>query len=211
MPKEHRKRKISEQTDDSLNFESLSVSLESEKEKKSKKRRKDKNAQDFYDKKEEFLAWMAEIKGLNIESVNQFEEKRLFEEYVEDYNLANFPNKKYYDLQLYQKKLQQKAFIQQQQKELENIEMVVFNDEDQLKQKNKKQAEDFKKQQEQLQLQQLLQNQNIAKDIKEQQNIQNQLIQSYKTGDQQKVLELKKKLEPKKDENQGYQNQDDYI
>ena len=39
-----------------------------------------------------------EIKNMNIESMSHVEEKKLFESFVEDYNTASFPSKKFYDI-----------------------------------------------------------------------------------------------------------------
>ncbi len=36
--------------------------------------------------------------------MNQALEKKLFEEFMEEYNTASFPSKKYYDLSLWEKK-----------------------------------------------------------------------------------------------------------
>merc|ERR1711957_776153 len=69
-------------------------------------------AEDFFNKKPEFLAWALEVKKENTDTMGQMEMKNLFKEYIEDYNTATMPSKKYYNLQLWDammsKKRQQK-------------------------------------------------------------------------------------------------------
>ena len=55
---------------------------------------------DAYGKREEFNAWLTEVKGCNTERVKGAEEKALFREYVEDYNTATLPSEKYYNLEV---------------------------------------------------------------------------------------------------------------
>jgi len=56
-------------------------------------------AEDFYNKKAEFLAWAMEVKKSDTNVMGQMEMKNLFKEYIEDYNTATMPSKKYYNLQ----------------------------------------------------------------------------------------------------------------
>lgn len=39
---------------------------------------------------------------MNIESLGQYEEKKLFDDFIEDYNTASMPEKKYYDVNLWE-------------------------------------------------------------------------------------------------------------
>jgi hypothetical protein len=54
--------------------------------------------EDFFNKKPEFLAWAMEVKKENTDSMGQMQMRDLFKEYVEDYNTATMPSKKYYNL-----------------------------------------------------------------------------------------------------------------
>jgi hypothetical protein len=55
-------------------------------------------------KRDEFVAWLNDvsfirkIKKLCIDNISHIEEKKHFEEYVEDYNTCSFSSKKYYNL-----------------------------------------------------------------------------------------------------------------
>merc|ERR1712099_184872 len=56
-------------------------------------------SEDFFAKKPEFLAWASEIKKENTDEMGQMKMKDLFKEFIEDYNTATMPSKKYYSLQ----------------------------------------------------------------------------------------------------------------
>ena len=53
---------------------------------------------DMYEKQEEFLAWLTEVKGVPQDQCTQRELKAHFETFCEDYNTATLPSKKYYNL-----------------------------------------------------------------------------------------------------------------
>merc|ERR1712130_202556 len=55
-------------------------------------------AEDFFNKKPEFMAWAMEVKKQNTDMLGQMQMKDLFKEYVEDFNTATMPSEKYYDL-----------------------------------------------------------------------------------------------------------------
>ena len=54
---------------------------------------------DKYEKEGEFRAWLGEVKKLDVESLQKWEEKELFKEYAEDYNTATLPHEKFYHLE----------------------------------------------------------------------------------------------------------------
>merc|ERR1712113_704517 len=54
--------------------------------------------EDFFNKKPEFLMWATEIKHENTDEMGQMKMRELFKEFVEDYNTATMPSRKYYDL-----------------------------------------------------------------------------------------------------------------
>lgn len=53
-------------------------------------------------KRPEFLVWAHEVKGLHIDNLPRKEEQELFKTFMEDYNTATLPHKKYYDLAKYE-------------------------------------------------------------------------------------------------------------
>lgn len=78
----------------------------------------------MYQKREEFFMWLSEIKRLDVETITPQEEKKYFEEFVECYNTATFPSKKYYNFKVWFEKEQLKGCLHQAE-----IEMSTFNDE----------------------------------------------------------------------------------
>mmetsp|Transcript_67017 Transcript_67017/g.178487 ORF Transcript_67017/g.178487 Transcript_67017/m.178487 type:complete len:239 (-) Transcript_67017:221-937(-) len=57
--------------------------------------------EDFFNKKPEFLLWAMEVKKSDTDAMGQMQMKDLFKEYIEDYNTATMPSKKYYNLQVW--------------------------------------------------------------------------------------------------------------
>jgi len=53
---------------------------------------------DMNEKQEEFLALLAECKGVNQEALRPWELKEHFSSYVEDFNTATLPHEKYYNM-----------------------------------------------------------------------------------------------------------------
>ncbi|KAK9905919.1 hypothetical protein WJX75_008954 [Coccomyxa subellipsoidea] len=81
---------------------------------------------DFERFRSEFVMWAAEAKGVNVESLPKWEEKDFFKTYMEDYNTGTLPHKKYYDLDLYERKRALKAAKKGATLEAEKAQ---FNDE----------------------------------------------------------------------------------
>ena len=52
----------------------------------------------MYTKQEEFLSWLADVKGVVYEHCGQRDLKEHFESFCEDYNTATMPSKKYYNI-----------------------------------------------------------------------------------------------------------------
>lgn len=47
------------------------------------------------------MMWLSEVKCINIETLSQPDERRYFDEYVECYNTATLPSKKYYNFKIW--------------------------------------------------------------------------------------------------------------
>jgi hypothetical protein len=50
--------------------------------------------------------WLSEVKCFNLETISQQDERRFFEEFVECYNTATLPSKKYYNFKVWYEKEQ---------------------------------------------------------------------------------------------------------
>lgn len=57
------------------------------------------------------MMWLSEVKCFNIETLSQQDERKLFEEYVECYNTATLPSKKYYNFKVWFDKGQMKGKV----------------------------------------------------------------------------------------------------
>ncbi|KAH9325267.1 hypothetical protein KI387_005445, partial [Taxus chinensis] len=73
---------------------------------------------------------------VNLETLPAWEEKKMFKEYMEDYNTATFPSKKYYDLDAYHRRKLMKEIEKGARKAMQT-ERTVFNDEDERRQEIK--------------------------------------------------------------------------
>eukprot|EP00887_Chlorella_sp_A99_P003746 scaffold7.g3746.t1 len=64
---------------------------------------------DMYAKRPEFQLWAMEVKKVDLEAMPRLEEKELFKDYMEEYNTATLPHRKYYDLEVYERARAAKA------------------------------------------------------------------------------------------------------
>jgi len=64
--------------------------------------------EDYFAKKPEFMLWAQEVRKVNTDILGQMQLKDLFKEYVEDYNTATMPSKKYYNIQVFEQQASNK-------------------------------------------------------------------------------------------------------
>ncbi|CAD8061031.1 unnamed protein product [Paramecium primaurelia] len=146
---------------------------------------------DMYLKREEFLMWLSDVKMLNIEAITPQEEKKFFEEYVECYNTATFPSKKFYNFKFWFEKEQLKEHLQQAE-----IEMLTFDDEKEKQKEQQEQKELIKKQKLQREYQHLHEFQNIAQDMQKQKQLQELLRHYLQMGNHEAAVKIQKQLNP---------------
>merc|ERR1712196_409369 len=109
-------------------------------------------AEDFFNKKPEFMAWAMEVKKSNTDMLGQMQMKDLFKEYVEDYNTATMPSEKYYDLTAWDQKMAAKRQKKKRGAEMTDAQrasLASFDDESARKEEQK--ANEAKKQEKALQ------------------------------------------------------------
>eukprot|EP00933_Yihiella_yeosuensis_P026497 TRINITY_DN20581_c0_g1_i1.p1 TRINITY_DN20581_c0_g1~~TRINITY_DN20581_c0_g1_i1.p1 ORF type:complete len:290 (+),score=109.16 TRINITY_DN20581_c0_g1_i1:61-930(+) len=88
--------------------------------------------EDFFNKKPEFLLWASEVKKTNTDVLGQMQQRDLFKEYIEDYNTATMPSKKYYNIQAFEMEAARRKKAKNADKEQEERErnsIVSFDDE----------------------------------------------------------------------------------
>ncbi|XP_073058392.1 uncharacterized protein [Primulina eburnea] len=88
---------------------------------------------DMCNKMPEFIAWLVEVKQVNLKSLPNWEERQLFKDFMEDHNTATFPSKKYYDLDAYYLAKMNKEEKRGYSK-VQDTEQTVFDDEEQRRQ-----------------------------------------------------------------------------
>ncbi|PSC69161.1 RNA-binding 25 [Micractinium conductrix] len=148
---------------------------------------------DMYSKRPEFQLWAIEVKKIDIEAMPRSEEKEMFKEFMEEFNTASFPHKKFYDLDMYEK--QQAAKAAKKGGPKTSTERTVFDDETERKrefaaERARQQAERMKQAYEELKTT------DKAKDMREQQMMRQKMELAYKTGDRATAEKLQKLLEP---------------
>lgn len=63
---------------------------------------------DLERKYSDFVLWAREVKSVDVDGLPKRAEEELFVQYVEDYNTARFPHRKYYDTEKYRRKKAEK-------------------------------------------------------------------------------------------------------
>ncbi|RCH87252.1 hypothetical protein CU097_005254 [Rhizopus azygosporus] len=61
---------------------------------------------DIFTKEPEFQAWLIEVKDADVETLSQSKRKEMFIEFMEDYNTATLPHKKFYSIEKWEKRQQ---------------------------------------------------------------------------------------------------------
>ncbi|KAG0981056.1 hypothetical protein G6F57_005884 [Rhizopus arrhizus] len=59
---------------------------------------------DIFTKESEFQAWLIEVKNANVETLSNNKRKEMFIEFMEDYNTATLPHKKFYNIEKWEKR-----------------------------------------------------------------------------------------------------------
>lgn len=148
---------------------------------------------DLYNKRPEFQLWAIDVKKIDIEAMPRSEEKEMFTDFMEEYNTASLPHKKYYNLELYEK--QQAARAARKGITLVSQERTAFDDE--TERRKELAAERARQQAESLQrAYEELKTTDKAQDMREQQMLRAQMTLAYQTGDRAKAEKLAAVLKP---------------
>lgn len=149
---------------------------------------------DMWEKRPEFSAWLAEVKGVSLESLPKWEERDLFKSFIEDYNTATLPHVKYYDLTVHHKREEAKAAAEG--RATAPVERTDFtNMEDERKKDfavhRLRKAEEDKKS--------LIQHMLLTgklEGLREQQHLQAELQMAAAVGDNKRVAQIQARLAP---------------
>lgn len=146
---------------------------------------------DYDTKRPEFTLWALQVKGKDIESMSRFEERELFHTFMEDYNTATLPHKKYYDLAAYEKRHASETGLHGDV----SMERVMFNDEAERKrelaeERQRQHAERLREAYEEMQ------SSGKAADMRAQELLRARMSLAYRTGNQEEAQRLAERLKP---------------
>lgn len=152
---------------------------------------------DYAAKRREFILWAWEVKKIEVDNMPKFEEKELFKEYIEDYNTATMPHKKYYDLDIYERR----KLVKAAKRAAEGAAAApvapptAADDEEALR--RERHAARLKWQQERMQEAYTeLKYSDKAHDMREQELLRAQAALAYKVGDTAKAQRIMERLQP---------------
>ncbi|KZV25870.1 hypothetical protein F511_31663 [Dorcoceras hygrometricum] len=148
---------------------------------------------DMWNKRPEFIAWLAEVKQVNSESLSNWEEKRLFKDFMEDHNTATFPSKKYYDIDAYEH-AQMKKKEKRGHSKVKDTERTVFNDEEQRRQELRIERE--RQREEQVVALKHSMQSGMAQAMKEQAQLREEMAYQYKLGNFEAAAAIQRRLDP---------------
>ena len=148
---------------------------------------------DMEEKRTEFALWAMDEKKVDVEGLSQRREKELFSEFVEDFNTATLPHRKYYNLDAYQR---EKARRRRDRHDVGEEEHRMFDDE----------AERHKEREQQRQVEQSRRFREIyeelqrggdkAHDMREQELLRQKRALAYRTGDIEQAERIAQRLRP---------------
>ena len=147
---------------------------------------------DYYTKRAEFMLWALEVKNSDVEAMSRFEEKELFKSYMEDYNTATLPHKKFYNLESYENEVAARGGGGG---DSGGGEKMVFDDEAERKkelvaERQREHAERLRAAYEDLQTT------DKAQAMREQELMRAKMALAYRTGDQKEAARLAERLKP---------------
>ncbi|CDI82107.1 hypothetical protein, conserved [Eimeria acervulina] len=146
----------------------------------------------MWKKRPEFTLWLLEVKDINIEALSNWEEKKLFSDFAEDFNTASFPHKKYYNLELWEAEERAKAA----QAASVRKEMTEFNDEAQRMREIKKLREERRRMATAQELELLRRDREKVIDMREQRLLASKVETLYKAGRNAEAEALAERLKP---------------
>lgn len=139
--------------------------------------------------KRSFEIWLAEVQGVPDFNGSRYELLEYYKTYMEDYNTATLPHKKYYDYD----KWEMDEYRKQQSKE-ENHASLSLARHDERRHQLERKARAEKLQQEQTQLTKSLMDGYKIQDMKRQADLRAQMQRAYKMGDDETYNRLKERL-----------------
>jgi len=156
----------------------------------------------MYEKQEEFLAWLSEVKGVPQEACSQRDLKEHFSTYVEDYNTATLPDEKYYSLRTWYLKEQARKAREgadAQASAAATFERTTFDDEAARKAELARERAKRSEATTALMAKAMRESKGssaLMEDMRQQEEARRLMQVAYKTGDESKAREMALRLDP---------------
>lgn len=160
-------------------------------------------AEDFFAKKPEFLLWAMEVKKTDTDAMGQMQLKELFKDFIEDYNTATMPSKKYYNLAAYDQQNALKRSRKQRgddMTEAQRASLASFDDERARREEIRQQQ--LKKQEMQVteEVRKMRGNKQKVDEMRHQSQLRTQMDMLHKTGHSKEAEKIAARLNPGLDE-----------
>jgi hypothetical protein len=133
--------------------------------------------------------WLEEVKKIPGFNGPKYELHNLFKEYAEDYNTATLPHIKYYDYEKWELEEYNKTKAAAASSSSHGKEAAFFLEQQEAAKK--------KRERDQMLVRSLMSKEKIE-EMKRKQEVQAEMAHAFKTGNQQRYLQLKARLEPEK-------------
>jgi len=144
---------------------------------------------DYKKMQRSFEVWLAEIKGLD-SSLPKWEIQKYFSNFVEDFNTATLPHIKYYNYDKWE--------MEEYQRQKQEAEKCSSSKSDMLKHEENIRRKALEKQQREWEMVRKGMSVEKVDQMKRQARLKAELVNAYKTGDEEKRKKLQRRLEPEK-------------
>lgn len=158
-------------------------------------------AEDFFSKKPEFMLWAQEVRKVNTDVLGQMQLKDLFKEYVEDYNTATMPSKKYYNISVFEQQMANKRRKKKAETVIDTaLQSSLASFDDEKARRDEVLALRAKKQESQIssEVHRLRMNKEKAEDMKHQALLKTQQSMLSKAGQVEAAGKISERLNPNK-------------
>jgi hypothetical protein len=139
-------------------------------------------------KERRFNIWMEVVKGEPSFSGPKWELQNYFKEYMEDFNTATLPHKKYYDYDKWE--------MEEYQKQMAGQQEGTSAQRDEAKHYQEMRDRAKAKHEEDLAMVKSMMSKEKVDEMKHKANMQSEMAHAFKMGDQETFKRLKRRLEP---------------
>ncbi|CAL1165531.1 unnamed protein product, partial [Cladocopium goreaui] len=147
------------------------------------------------------MLWAQEVRKVNTDILGQMQLKDLFKEYVEDYNTATMPSKKYYNIQVFEQQMSNKRRKKKAETVIDTaLQSSLASFDDEKARRDEVLALRAKKQENQIssEVQRLRMNKEKAEDMKHQAMLKTQQSMLSKAGQVEAAGKISERLNPNK-------------